>query len=174
MNKQIVWVFILVIDTLFAQTSKSSVKVTPKSTPSVLPAETGDFRVDMLGFVNAVRANGCRCGGKNVAPVPPLKWNGQLEEAAIGHARDMARHNYFDHIGSDGSEIDTRIEQAGYKWMEVGENIAFGQQSIRQVILDWIKSPSHCFQLMNPRVQEIGAARHGKYWVQNFGKKRAW
>jgi uncharacterized protein YkwD len=174
MNKYFFGFLLLCSTTLFAQTSQSSVKINPKSAPSVFPAETGDFRADMLSYVNAVRARGCRCGGKYVAPVQPLKWNELLEIAAIQHAKDMAKHNYFDHIGSDGSEIDTRVEDAGYKWMEVGENIAYGQQSIRQVILDWIKSPSHCFQLMNPRVQEIGAARNGKYWVQDFGKKRTW
>ena len=145
-----------------------------KTSSYALPAETGDFRFDMLNMVNAVRAKGCKCGGKSMAVVPPLKWNGQLEQAAINHANDMAQHNRLDHVSSDGSEIDTRADRVGYKWMELGENIAFGQKSLPQVIVDWLKSTSHCKQLMSNKVTELGAARNGKYWVQDYGKKRTW
>ena len=139
-----------------------------------LPAETGEFRVDMLTMVNFVRTKGCKCGGKTMAPVSPVKWDGQLEKAAINHANDMAKHNRLDHVGSDGSEIDNRADKAGYKWMELGENIAFGQPNLNQVMQDWLKSTSHCKQLMSNKVTEMGAARNGKYWVQDYGKKRTW
>ena len=139
-----------------------------------LPAETGNFRADMLNMVNALRAEGCKCGGKKMAPVPALKWNSLLENTAINHAKDMAQHNRLDHVGSDGSEIDTRANRVGYKWMELGENIAFGQPTTRQVMLDWIKSATHCKQMMSDKITEIGAARSGKYWVQDYGKQRTW
>ena len=147
---------------------------TGASVLSVSKTETGDFRVDMLAAVNRLRANGCRCGGKQMPPVPSLRWNGQLEAAALRHAKDMSSHNHFDHIGTDNSEFDDRITASGYKWMEIGENIAFGYDQISATIQGWINSVSHCQQLMSPKVDELGAARSGKYWVQEFGKQRNW
>ena len=174
-------------------TAQSPVKITSKSiTKSVnppnnrpknserdissvpLPEESGNFRQDMLNMVNAVREQGCKCGRKKMPPVAPLTWNGLLEKAAIAHARDMAKNDHFDHVGTDGSEIDTRINRTGYKWMQIGENIAWGYNNVRETMIGWIKSPSHCQQLMSNKVTEMGASRHGKYWVQDFGKQRTW
>ena len=45
------------------------------------------------------------------------------------------------------------------------------QKPFREVMGDWVDSPSHCRMLMNPKVEEMGVARHSKYWVQHFGKK---
>lgn len=145
-----------------------------KSNTSMFPPETGDFRKDMLTAVNLVRAKGCRCGGKSMPAVPPVRWNSLLEDAAIRHAKDMAIHKHFDHIGTDGSELDNRINDAGYKWMQIGENIAWGYATIAQTMEGWIKSTSHCVQLMSDKVDEMGAAKNGKYWVQDFGKQRTW
>ena len=45
--------------------------------------------------------------------------------------------------------------------------------------MDWIKSPSHCANLMNPAYTEMGAAfavnarsEMGVYWTQVFGTRR--
>lgn len=145
-----------------------------KTTTSIFAPETGDFRTDMLAAVNLLRSKGCRCGGKSMPAVPPVRWNSLLEDAAIRHARDMAAHKHFDHVGTDGSEIDGRINATGYKWMQIGENIAWGYANIAEAMDAWIKSPSHCLQLMSNKVDEIGAAKNGKYWVQDYGKQRNW
>lgn len=166
---------LLLLSLVFASCS-SAQRSASNSKPStvVFPKETGDFRADMLTAVNFVRSKGCRCGNKTMPPVPPITWNGQLEEAAIRHAADMAKHKRFDHVGSDGSEIDTRITATGYKWMQIGENIAWGYNTIAETIAAWIVSPSHCEQMMSNKINEIGAAKNGKYWVQDYGKQRNW
>ena len=151
--------------------SKNAVK---NASPVPLPDESGNFRLDMLNMVNAVREQGCTCGRKKMPPVAPLKWNGLLEKAAIAHAGDMAQNDHFDHVGTDGSEIDTRINRTGYKWKQIGENIAWGYDNVRETMIGWIKSPSHCQQMMSNKVTEMGASRNGKYWVQEFGKQRNW
>jgi uncharacterized protein YkwD len=145
-----------------------------RKNPTVTFATSGDFRNDMLNAVNKVRAAGCKCGGRNMPPVPPVRWNTQLEAAAMRHAKDMSIHNHFDHIGTDGSEFDRRITESGYKWRDIGENIAFGYDNINAVMVGWIQSPTHCRQLMSNKVDEMGVARHGKYWVQEFGRQRDW
>ncbi len=161
--------------------SKSIIQSTKKNTEKksntisiALPSETGHFRDDMLAMINSLREQGCKCGRKKMPPVPPLKWNSLLEKAAIGHAKDMAANEHFDHVGTDGSQIDTRIAKTGYKWMQIGENIAWGYDNITSTMIGWIKSPSHCQQLMSNKVTEVGAARNGKYWVQDFGKQQNW
>jgi uncharacterized protein YkwD len=132
--------------------------------------ETGDFREDMLAAINKIRTAGCQCGNNYMPPVPKLTWNTMLEDAAINHARDMLSNSFISHIGSDGSEFDLRIDRAGYKWLEVGENVARGQTNLHQVINDWYNSPSHCKTMMNSEFKEVGAARAGSFWVQDFGK----
>ena len=157
-----------------AVNSKTKSSSKNQGASSLFALETGNFRADMLAAVNLVRSTGCRCAGKIMPAVPPVRWNSQLEAAAIRHAKDMAVNNHFDHIGTDGSEVDNRVEAAGYKWKQVGENIAWGYFKLADVMAGWIRSPSHCKQLMSDKVDEIGAAKNGKYWVQDFGKQRTW
>lgn len=125
----------------------------------------------MLHMVNTIRKSGCKCGNKYMPPVPALTWNNKLYRSARGHAIDMRKNNYFSHNALDGTSFEYRFDAVGYEWMEAGENIAVGQLSIKQVMKDWVKSPSHCRMLMSPRVNEFGMARQGKYWVQHFGKQ---
>ncbi len=129
------------------------------------------FQQEMLNRVNQLRASGCMCGGQKMQPVGSLRWNGLLEQAAIRHAEDMKDHNFFNHKGSDGTEVDKRATEAGYNWSNIGENIAFGYPDMPQVIKGWIKSPGHCKQMMNPAFKEMGAAQDDTYWVQVFGKQ---
>ncbi|MDB5133094.1 MAG: hypothetical protein JWR02_2843 [Mucilaginibacter sp.] len=132
------------------------------------------FRREFLNDINRVRESGCNCGGAYMPPVPPLIWNDNLEIAAIGHARDMADRNYFNHTSKDGRSMEDRITLAGYtfkgyKSFMAGENIAQGQTSIQEVMQGWFKSPGHCKNLMNPAFKEVGVAEYNTYWVQDFG-----
>ncbi len=143
--------------------------------PGTVPAGSS-FRKEFLTRVNAVRAKGCKCGGKYMPPAPALTWNDQLEKAALAHARDMKRQGYFSHTSRNGNTVRDRIEKAGYQLKgyqgySYGENIAAGQRSIDEVMTSWIKSPGHCKNLMNPNFKEIGVAEHENFWVQNFGMR---
>lgn len=132
------------------------------------------FKQEFLYRINKVRAAGCNCGRKRMPPAPPITWNNVLESAAIGHAKDMNARNYFSHTSKDGRSIEDRILNAGYNYkgyqsFAIGENIAYGQQSIAEVSNGWFKSEGHCRNLMNPDFKEVGVARSGLYWVQDFG-----
>ncbi len=124
----------------------------------------------MLSAINALRASGCRCGGKWMASAPALKWDSQLEQAALGHARDMNNNGFFDHTGSDGSSIGTRVKRAGYNWGSVGENIAWGYEDVPAVVEGWRVSAGHCENFMNPTYQDMGAAYINGYWVQTLAR----
>lgn len=127
---------------------------------------------EMLGAVNAARAEGATCGPRRMAPAPPLIWDSRLETAAARHSRDMAEHRHFDHRGTDGVDTGERVRRAGYDWRVVGENIARNQRTVAEVVGDWLESPSHCEQLMDPRYLELGAAETNGYWTQVFGVPR--
>lgn len=144
------------------------------SSMAVPPDSDDDFKEEFLARINKVRQNGCKCGSQKMPPAPPLVWNQQLEKAAIAHAVDMYKKRYFSHQSKDGRKIQDRIMNAGYTFngfrsFVIGENIAFGQQSIEEVQNGWFRSEGHCRNLMNPEFKEVGVAWHQKYWVQDFG-----
>ena len=126
----------------------------------------------MLAAVNALRAEGRQCGSEAFAPAEPLVWNGRLHGAADAHTDDMATHDHFDHVGTDGSTVGDRVSREGYEWSRVGENIARGQQTVEAVVADWAESAGHCANLMNPSFAEFGAAEQDLYWTQVFGSPR--
>lgn len=126
----------------------------------------------MLAAVNQLRRSGCKCGRKRMPPVPALQWDSKLESAALQHAKDMSQKNFFDHKGSDGSDAGQRASYAGYKWRNIGENIAQGPTSVAEVIQGWQESPGHCLNIMSADFTEIGAVQYGDLWVQVFGRPR--
>lgn len=135
------------------------------------------FQKEFLQRINAVRARGCNCGDTYMPPAPPLTWNSQLQEAAYLHAHDMNRNKYFSHVNLSGQTSKDRIAAAGYtisgyKHLAVGENIAWGQRSIQEVMNGWLKSEGHCRNLMNQSYKEVGIAMENYYWVQDFGGRR--
>lgn len=102
-------------------------------------------------------------------PVPPLRWNEKLEKAAYSHAADMERNRFFSHKGSNGKYSADRASKAGYKWNFVGENIAWGYDSVSEVVLGWKTSSGHCRNMMHSGYTEMGAGKTGTYWVQVLG-----
>lgn len=125
----------------------------------------------LLDLVNEARAKGCNCGETAMPAVPALTWNDQLGQAAFGHSEDMKENVFFDHDGSDGSRVSTRVSAVGYTWTAVGENIASGQITEQEVMTSWLMSKEHCKNIMSPLFKEMGAGRAGNYWTQVLGSK---
>ena len=125
----------------------------------------------LLFLVNEARSKGCNCGNQHMQPAGPVKWDDQLEDAAMKHSRDMDRNHFMRHDGSDGSSFSTRISKSGFKWTSCAENIADGYETEQEVVEGWLNSPMHCKNLMNPRYEYMGVARSGNYWTQDFGSK---
>jgi len=150
----------------FAVTSNCSTleSPVPMETPPASPSE-------MLSAVNILRAKGCRCGSKQMPAVPPLQWDNRLAVAARRHARDMSNKDFFDHRGSDGSDVSTRAREAGFQWRQIGENIAFNYPNATAVVQGWQESPPHCKNMMSAGFQQMGAAHVDGYWVQAMGKE---
>jgi uncharacterized protein YkwD len=126
----------------------------------------------LLKLVNEKRASGCNCGTTVMPPVAALTWNNLLAAAALTHSKDMNANNYFSHTSLNGNSPGDRITTTGYKWSAYGENIAAGQPTEQAVFDAWITSEGHCKNIMSSLFKEMGAAKDGKYWTQEFGKQQ--
>ncbi len=127
------------------------------------------FAVEMLNLLNAERAK---------VGVGPLALCAKLSSAASKFANVMAAQDYYNenHVGPDGSKPQDRVLAEGYRWTQVGENEAAGQQSVAEVMAAWVKSPLHYANITDKDYTHVGfghgqsdASTYGHYWVQDFG-----
>jgi uncharacterized protein YkwD len=74
--------------------------------PVVLPPPPSTVENNTFaGLLNGVRvANGAGA----------VAYDARLGVAAQSHANDMVTNNFFSHTGSNGSQLDDRVEAAGY------------------------------------------------------------
>jgi uncharacterized protein YkwD len=153
----------------------------PPQAGSALPGTaTPAMAARALQLVNEARARGGQCGAQSFGPAPPLTLSGTLAGVALGHASDMAVHDYFEHQDLSGQSPADRVRAAGYREKLVGENIAYGPKSVEEVVRGWLASPHHCENIMDPRFAQMGlglapgrASRRGLFWVQLLAEPRA-
>ena len=126
----------------------------------------------MLNLVNQVRATGCKCGTTNMPPVPALKWNNLLAQAAYLHSVDMDTNDYFSHTSLDGRTARDRIRAIGYNWANYGETIARGYGDEEGVMNAWFTSTEHCKILMGNDFTEVGAGREGYFWTLDIARPK--
>ncbi|KAL8025075.1 putative CAP domain-containing protein [Plasmopara halstedii] len=125
-----------------------------------------NYYQQMLDAVNAERAK---------AGLSALCTNQKLANAAARHSKDMAEHNFMDHIGSDGSTLSERITDAGYSWTMVAENIAAGQEDVASVMESWMNSAGHRANILGADYTMFGTSyvfsaqsKYRHYWTQDF------
>jgi uncharacterized protein YkwD len=141
--------------------------------PFTAPKDADAVSREVLALVNEARQRPRRCGAEHYGRGKPVKLVARLEEAARVHADDMARNGHVDHTGRDGSSVGERVKRTGYERRLVGENLAAGPGTAREVVEGWLASPPHCANIMEPRFLDMGVAftvnprsRFGVYWVQ--------
>jgi len=164
-----------------AAVAATPVAARPPARSPVSMTSTGPILASRaLQLVNEARARGTKCGTRVFAPAPAMSLSGTLAGVASGHAFDMAAHNYFEHQDLAGKSPADRVRAVGYKEKLVGENIAYGPESVEEVVQGWLDSPGHCQNIMDPRFAQMGIAysagrssRHGLYWVQLLAEPRA-
>jgi uncharacterized protein YkwD len=151
--------------------------------PYAAPAQSAAVAVAQraLVLVNEARAHGAQCGDRYFPAAAALALDPALTSAARGHARDMARHGYFDHRDRAGHTPAERVRAAGYRDSLVGENIAYGPAGADEVVHGWLDSPGHCENILNAGFTAMGIAyeagrtrdRPGLYWVQALARPRS-
>lgn len=107
-----------------------------------------------------------------------LSENALLDQIAQNHAIDMCDRFFFDHTNPDGKTVADRATTIWYKWSYIWENIAMGQTSSNQAMVDWMNSPGHKANILKDNYLEIGVWYYEcpkdwqAYRVQTFGKNR--
>lgn len=102
------------------------------------------------------------------AGLKPLVVHTNLTKMAKTKAIDMFKNNYFSHTSPKyGSPFDM-MDASGITYRYAGENIGKGQRSAEEVVRDWMNSPGHKANILNPRYNLIGVGYYNGYWVQEF------
>lgn len=111
-----------------------------------------------------LRANGLRrAQGLSLLTLslPELK-------AAWKHARRMYVEKFFSHNSPDGKTLFDRMKDEGVKYSMAGENIAKGTQTAQDTFTNWMNSPDHRSNLLNPAFRYHGVAYYKLHWVHDF------
>lgn len=111
-------------------------------------------------------------------PVGPLRWSKGLAAAANDHVTDQGPIGGLEHYGTDGSDPARRAERRG-RWLGgIAENIAFGENPARQVVIqllvdDGVPDRGHRDNILDPRWEVEGVACgphqvYGQICVMNY------
>jgi uncharacterized protein YkwD len=149
---------------------------TPRTPTQISNSTPGSREAsEVYYYVNLARAKGGVCGKTYFAPTPTLYYNATLEHIAIKHSQDMQITQHMSHVTPSGaihypagSRLRDRINQAGYAWRVIGENVAWNYPSAQAVVEAWLTSPEHCVNILSPEFTHIGVGKAGEYWTQNF------
>ena len=117
--------------------------------PDLPAAETA-----IIEMTNAFRAD---------HKLAPVKQNPKLASAARAYARKLVAYEGLSHT-ADGTTPAQRIAGAGYRYCQVGENLASildtrgfsGQEYARRAVKGWEESPGHRKNMLLPFVTETG------------------
>jgi uncharacterized protein YkwD len=103
-------------------------------------------------------------------PLSALRWSPGLARAASDHVRDLGPAGGLEHRGTDGSRPAQRMGRYGQWRGAVAENIAFGENPARQVVVqllidDGVRPRGHRATLLDPGWGTAGVAcgRHRDY-----------
>lgn len=106
------------------------------------------------------------------AGVGSLSWDEAVAVCADVRAEEITR--LFEHERPDGSRFYTVFDEYGVYREALGENIAEGQPTPQAVMEDWMNSPGHKANILNPNFHKLGVGfyqgseGYQRYWVQLF------
>ncbi len=148
-----------------AQRWRKTRPVSPPQQP-VEVAQNADVQQQILTLVNLERKK---------ANLQPLTLNSKLGQAAQSHTNDMVSKNYFSHTSPSGGTMTSRVKATGYVYSAIGENIAAGKNTANATMNQWMNSPGHRANILNPKYRELGVGyapsndQYRYYWTQVFG-----
>ena len=122
---------------------------------------TENFPMEVLRLVNKERAK----VGAN-----PLVFAKDL--AASAYVRAVELPQKFSHTRPNGTKCFTAMPHRGHI---LGENLAGGQTTPKQVVQAWMDSKTHRDNILNKQYTELGVvyyyradSKYKHYWVQHF------
>ena len=90
--------------------------------------------------------------------LPALLYNNVLEKAAKNKANDLLSDGYFSHSSPSGRNFSDWVENVGYKYAYIGENLAMDFATNYGIIHGWMNSGKHRENILNDNYEEIGIA----------------
>lgn len=123
--------------------------------------DTRKFPQEVLRLVNIERS---KVGAQ------PLRFANDLAASAYVRATELPAK--FSHTRPNGTKCFTAMPQRGHV---LGENLAGGQKSPKQVVQAWMDSKTHRDNMLSKKYTEMGVvyyyqanSKYKHYWVQHF------
>lgn len=143
-------------------------KETPKL--AATPFEMTKKERKLFELVNKERAK---------ADLPALRPHPLLFKAARAHAANMAKQRKMEH-NLDGKRPAQRVEETGYDWGKVAENLITADQTdvpLKKIVKGWMDSKIHRENILLKDINEtgLGIATNAKgeiYYAQVFARQR--
>ena len=154
---------IFLVAAVNATASAQRITVTQTSTARWTRDVNSDkFAEEVLRLTNAERAK---------VGVQPLKFSTDLTASALIRAMELPQK--FSHTRPNGYNFDSAFVTG--KGHVIGENLAGGQTTPKQVVQAWMDSPGHRKNMLSKNYHEIGIvyyyqpnSKYKHYWVQHF------
>jgi uncharacterized protein YkwD len=128
--------------------------------PTPQPAPQPDVSLDTAeihGLINQQRTK---------AKLHTLTVNDDLYDSALAKCQDMQKNNYFTHVSPKGVDYTTFIKKAVPTAKLTGENLGAGYTDINVLVTDWMNSPKHKENILNPKFTAEAIAVCGKASVK--------
>ena len=103
--------------------------------------------------------------------LPSLIRDSRLDAVARTRAEDLARRNYFAHVGPDGASAFTELQARGIVYRLAGENLARNNfpadRTVAVAFEGLMASAGHRANILEPAFRYVGVAvlRVGKTWL---------
>jgi uncharacterized protein YkwD len=97
--------------------------------------------------------------------LPPFIQDAELTQVARAFSDDMLVRRFFDHTTPDGVSFDARLADRYHHrvrlmgeniWYASGYNIGKIQQVAKEIVDDWMSSPGHRENILDPRFTHLG------------------
>lgn len=105
-----------------------------------------------------------------------LQEDSSLRRTARAHSKHMAVHAFESHVNPEGDTPGDRVVAGGVIATAYGENLAEGHRTAQSVLADWLASPGHRENLIDPAFTHTGAGYwiggpYGRYYTQIFVRR---
>lgn len=90
--------------------------------------------------------------------LPLYKENANLSRAAEFKVKSLVELRALEHTQSSNGSLWWPLLKAGYEYSAMGENLAQGIFDPDELVKDWMSSPNHRANIVNPNYTEIGVS----------------